>query len=104
MGIFRTEPEVLQAPDGKPGHPISAANLCRNCGIVTAHAKCPNCTGDVIPHPERGFPPPYCVKCANRFPLEKLRVITWEADPYTQLDDGDLILACVPCLNREERI
>lgn len=78
---------------------MSAARICRDCSnLVTTDAKCPLCGAETAPHDDREDTEAYCVECAKGpFPADQIHVVTWHEDPYTQIEDGDLITRCLKC-------
>lgn len=46
--------------------------------------------------------PRYCIHCAEEFPSDDLRVITFEHNPYEQDEDGGLHCICLACLREED--
>lgn len=79
------------------------ARICEACSnLVTIAERCPLCDGATAEHRQRGQAQGYCLDCADGpFPLEEMHLVTWEEDPYTQGDDGDLSCVCAEC--REEK-
>ena len=40
----------------------------------------------------------YCIACAKGpFPAETMHLVTWNEDPYSQIEEGDLICICPQC-------
>lgn len=77
--------------------PTTDARLCGVCNVVTAKADCPLCGKRTRKHPQSVQMEGYCLHCSEPFPAGELVVITWEHDPYMQMDDGDMATACRPC-------
>lgn len=75
---------------------IKDARICRDCtNLITADLTCPLCDEPTEPHPDREKPEGYCQECAEGpFKADKLRVVTWNENPYAQMDDGDLNTVC----------
>ena len=75
------------------------ARICRSCtNLVTTDAKCPLCEQSTKPHPKAKLKECYCQGCAGGpFPIETLHLITWNDDPYSQTEDGDLYFLCPKC-------
>lgn len=78
---------------------ISSARLCRDCTcLVTTKASCPLCGQPTEEHHESKEVEGFCLGCAEGpFPACDLHVVTWEEDPYVQIDDGGLYYLCNPC-------
>jgi len=81
------------------------ARLCEECtNLVTTDTTCPLCNAPTVEHPERGEKERYCSKCGEGpFPLEIMHLITWNEDPYMQLEDGDLICECPKCKAEQDQ-
>ena len=78
------------------------ARICWVCDLVTVAATCPLCDAVTDVHPQRNEAQ-YCVECAKGpFPPEELHLITWEEDPYVQIEDADLIHRCRKCQAERE--
>lgn len=75
------------------------ARICRDCtNLVTTDATCPLCNEPTALHPERETKEGYCMRCGDGpTAATEMHLITWNEDPYLQIDDGDLILSCRDC-------
>lgn len=80
-----------------------AARVCPSCSsLVTTAEKCPLCRQATLPHPDRNITEDYCIACGEGpFPADKLHVKTWDEDPYSQTEDGDLATLCERCHKEE---
>jgi len=77
---------------------ISEARICRDCSnLVTADLKCPLCEKLTADHPDQKVTEGYCQICTDKFPSEKLSVVSWNEDAYAQIEEGDLFLICDHC-------
>jgi len=78
--------------------------LCQECSLVTVAAVCPLCDAKTIKHPEanNGACTRYCGDCAEEFPLSGVVVVTWDDDPFSQIDDGSLLTICRECSDERE--
>lgn len=76
-----------------------SARICRSCtNLVTTDETCPLCNKPTKPHPQRNQKDHYCVGCAKGpFTADLVHLVTWNADPYSQTDDGDLNCLCGSC-------
>lgn len=79
------------------------ARVCKDCtNLVTTDATCPLCNKPTEPHPDRNQREGYCMRCGDGpTAATSMHLITWNEDPYMQLDDGDLILSCRACVEKE---
>lgn len=77
----------------------ASAGRCRSCSnLVTIDATCPLCAKATTPHPEAKEKEGYCQGCAEGpFPLDVLHLVTWNENPYVQIEDGDLYYLCPKC-------
>jgi hypothetical protein len=82
--------------------PTTEAKLCDACKLVTAKEDCPLCGRGTREHPASEETEGYCLYCSEPFQAVDLVVITWEHDPYFQMDDGDMATACRECFERED--
>lgn len=85
---------------------ISEARFCEHSSLVTKAQECPLCDRATIVHPHSNpqddLYPRYCIHCAEEFPSDDLRVITFEHNPYEQDEDGGLCCICFACLREED--
>jgi hypothetical protein len=76
------------------------ARMCVSCSyLVTTDATCPLCSKPTKPHPEAKEESGYCQGCAEGpLKLESLHLVTWNEDPYVQIEDPEnLYYLCVKC-------
>lgn len=75
------------------------ARICKACeNLVTTDLRCPLCDAVTKPHPESKEATQYCCACGNGpLPAKDMHLVTWNEDPYTQTEDGDLICHCGVC-------
>lgn len=78
---------------------VPLARLCESCQNVTKLERCFACDATTVPHPEILEQPKYCIRCGDQQPDERLRVITFENNPYEQDGEGGLCCSCLNCLN-----
>ncbi len=85
---------------------IPDARLCKDCGnLVTADALCPLCSKPTTAHPDCDEKEGFCYACAEGpFPAENLHVVTYNENPYLQIEEGDLILRCAQCQDEQEEL
>ena len=83
----------------------SGARLCPECSnLVTVAEKCPLCSGPTMPNPHAAEKEGYCMYCAEGpFPLDDLHLVTFEEDPYFQMEDGDINCICRDCKERKAK-
>lgn len=82
---------------------LQHARFCQACECVTKLEQCFLCDSPTIPHPELSEAGPrYCLHCADEFPVDQLRVITFEHNPYEQDEDGGINTICLKCLAKED--
>ncbi len=82
----------------------SAARICKDCAnLVTTDATCPLCNKPTATHSESETKEGYCMRCGvGPTAATEMHLITWNEDPYMQIDDGDLILSCRACVEEAE--
>lgn len=77
-------------------NPVRCCRLCSN--LVTTDTACPLCGRPTKSHPEAKEKFSYCQGCSyGPFPIETMRLVTWNEDPYVQTEDGDLYYLCLKC-------
>lgn len=82
------------------------ARLCGDCNnLVTTENQCPSCQKPTIVNPfTEGLSQSYCVDCADGpIEIEQMHLVTWDEDPHTQFDDGDIVTVCKQCHQIRER-
>lgn len=77
----------------------STVRQCYDCSnLNTTALNCPLCHRPTMSHTDSDDPEHYCIDCAGGpFPADTMHVLTWEEDPYTQIEDGDLMCICPLC-------
>lgn len=87
---------------------LRSARICVSCdNLVTTDSECPLCNTptEVNPHiPKDKSESCYCTYCGNGpFKEARMHLVTWNEDPYTQMEDGDLTLKCNDCRKEEDQ-